>query len=90
VLRITDPAEVELPDVGLVRVVDPETNEQAVIDTSSRAVRHRWLQERARHDTFLKNLTARCGVDLVELRTDRDVVEPLSRLFLQRRKRINV
>jgi uncharacterized protein (DUF58 family) len=90
VLRIIDPAEVELPDAGLVRVVDPETNEQAVIDTSSRAVRHRWLQERARHDAFLKDLAARTGVDLVELRTDRDAVEPLSRLFLQRRKRINV
>lgn len=90
VLRTTDPAEVELPDVGLLRVVDPETGERTVINTSSRTVRHRWLQERARHDAYLKNLAARTGIDLVELRTDRDVVEPLSRLFLQRRKRINV
>ena len=90
VLRITDPAEIDLPDMGLIRMIDPETGESGIINTSSAAVRHRWLQEKSRHGQYLKDLSSRCGVDLVELRTDRDVMEPLSRLFLQRRKRINV
>lgn len=90
VLRILDPSETQLPDVGLMRMVDPETGENAIIDTSSKTLRHRYMQERARHDAYLKDLTGRTGVDLVDLRTDHDVMEPLSRLFLQRRKRVNV
>ncbi len=90
VLRIADPAEIKLPDIGLIRMIDPETYEHGIINTSNKVFRRRWLQERAHHDVYLKDLCTRCGVDLVELRTDRDVVEPLSRLFLQRRKRINV
>lgn len=90
VLRIIDPAETQLPDVGSMRMVDPETGENAIIDTSSKTIRQRFLEEGARHDAYLKDLTSRTGVDLVQLRTDHDVMEPLSRLFLQRRKRINV
>jgi len=90
ILRISDPAETKLPDLGLLRMVDPETGEQAIIDTSNRTVRHRFMQEHARHDAWLKDLTSRAGVDLMELRTDLDVMEPLSRLFMKRRKRINV
>jgi uncharacterized protein (DUF58 family) len=90
ILRISDSAEIELPDAGLIRMTDPETGESAIINTSSRLVRNRWLQEKAQHDAWLKTITAINGVDMVELRTDRDVMEPLSRLFLNRRKRINV
>lgn len=90
VLHIIDPAETQLPDVGSMRMVDPETGENAIIDTSSKTIRQRFLEEGARHDAYLKDLTSRTGVDLVQLRTDHDVMEPLSRLFLQRRKRINV
>jgi uncharacterized protein (DUF58 family) len=90
ILRISDLAEMELPDAGLVRMTDPETGENVIINTSSRLVRHRWTLERAQHDAWLKAVTAKCGIDIVDLRTDRDVMEPLSRFFLSRRNRINV
>ncbi len=90
ILRLSDPAEERLPAVGLLRVVDPETGEQGLIDTGNPALRRRWETECARRDAALKDLAARAGADLVELSTDRDVMEPLSRLFLARRKRLNV
>ena len=89
ILRIADPAEMELPDAGLIRMTDPETGENVIINTSSRLVRQRWKLERAQHDAYLKAITAKSGVDMVDLRTDRDVMDPLSKFFLNRRKRIN-
>jgi uncharacterized protein (DUF58 family) len=89
ILRISDPAEMELPDAGLIRMTDPETGENVIINTSSRLVRSRWALERSQHDAYLKAITAKSGVDMVDLRTDKDVMEPLSKFFLNRRKRIN-
>ncbi|HEY9161436.1 MAG TPA: DUF58 domain-containing protein [Desulfomonilia bacterium] len=90
ILRITDPAESELPDAGLIRMRDPETGESSVINTSSTQVRQRWRMEKAQQDAYLKTITSACGVDVVDISTNGDVMEPLSRLFLSRRNRINV
>lgn len=89
ILRIADPAETELPDAGLIRMRDPETGESAVINTSSPQVRQRWKMEKAQQDAYLKIITSACGVDVVDISTNGDVMEPLSRLFLNRRNRIN-
>lgn len=90
VIRIADTAEDELPDIGLMSVQDLETGEHAIINTSSKSLQRAWREERRKQEADLNRLLARSGVDLVELRTHRDVVEPLSRLFHHRRKRLNV
>ncbi len=88
VLRVSDPAEEELPDVGLVTLKDPETGEVSLLNTGSRGLRELWRRYRREQRAYLSDLLRRAGVDLVELSTDGPVVEPLTRLFENRRRRL--
>ncbi|KPK30359.1 MAG: hypothetical protein AMK69_03515 [Nitrospira bacterium SG8_3] len=88
VIRVSDPAEEQLPRVGLVTFRDPETGQVALMNTNSKGLRegwHRYQQERA---AYLADLFKSAGVDLVELSTNGPVVEPLTRLFDARRRRL--
>ena len=88
ILRISDPAEGELPDVGLMTLQDPETGQVALINTRSKALRGRWRNYQEGQAAHLSELVKRAGVDLVDLSTDGPVVEPLTRLFDMRRRRM--
>ena len=83
-IQVYDKRVEELPDVGLMKMVDPESGEDIYIDTASSRVRalHRqwWVegQERLR-DTFNKS-----GVDAISVRTDQDYVKSLMTLFAKR------
>ncbi len=87
ILRVSDPAEAELPNVGLINLRDPETGQFFLINTRSKDIRERWREYQRGQLSYLSELVKRMGVDLVELSTDRPVVEPLTRLFDQRRRR---
>jgi uncharacterized protein (DUF58 family) len=87
VLRISDPAEDELPDVGLVTLRDPETGNVAIVNSSDRTLRERWRKERQGQSALFARLLKGAGIDLVEFSTNGPVVEPLARLFNARRKR---
>jgi len=87
IIRVPDPAEEELPDVGLIHIKDPETGQVAMINTGSRELREKWRIERRENRRYLEGQTRRLGVDLVDLKTDGPVIEPLTRLFDQRRQR---
>jgi len=87
VIRITDPAEEQLPDVGMAYLRDPETDHLALINTGSRAVKERWVEFRKEQRAGLTDLLNRSGVDLVDITTDGSVSEPLVRLFEKRRRR---
>lgn len=88
ILRVRDPAENDLPEVGYVRLRDPETGRLALINTNSRRVRDGWRAHRQEMDDALSGLLKRAGVDLVDLTTEGPVAEPLARLFTARRRRI--
>lgn len=88
VIRVSDPAEGELPELGLITVRDPESGEVAVINTRSKALRERWRDYRTTRRGYMDDLLSRAGADLVDLSTDGPVVEPLARLFERRRKRL--
>ena len=88
IIRVSDPAEEELPDVGLMSLRDPETGQVALINTRSKKLRGLWLNYRKEQAAYLSDLVKKAGVDLVELSTDGPVVEPLTRLFDIRRKRL--
>jgi uncharacterized protein (DUF58 family) len=87
VLRVRDPAEIDLPDAGYVRLRDPETGKVTLINTGSRRVRDGWRTYQQEMDNTLRELLKRAGVDLVDLTTNGPVTEPLTRLFTARRKR---
>jgi uncharacterized protein (DUF58 family) len=83
-LHLWDPAENELPDVGLVTVADPETGERRVVDTSDPVVRHR-----LRPTTLLeaRDVFRRTNVDALPLSTAESYERPLAAFFKAREKR---
>ena len=86
-VTVDDPAERILPDVGVARLVDPESGAVAEVDTSDPAVRKRFAdQVCAEHDERARRF-ARWGIDEIAVRTDRSYVEPLMRFFRRREVR---
>jgi uncharacterized protein (DUF58 family) len=83
-LKVFDPLEQAMPDVGLIKVSDAETGEEKWIDTSSGATRRAYEDWWKNHIETIKNIFKRCGVDSAELRTDQDYVKPLIMLFEKR------
>ena len=83
-LQIYDRRMVELPDVGIVKMLDAETGGETFIDTSSSAVRrahHEWWVS---HQSWLKNAFTKSNIDSISVRTDEDYVKALMNLFRRR------
>lgn len=83
-IQVYDYRMTELPNVGIIKVRDAETGEDALVDTSSRAVRrahHEWWIE---HQSHLRNVFTKSNVDSVSVRTDEDYVRALLGLFKRR------
>ena len=83
-LKVFDPVEQAIPDVGLIKVEDSETGEEKWIDTSSKTTRNAYKQWWTSHIELIRGIFVRCGVDSTELRTDLDYVKPLIKLFEKR------
>jgi uncharacterized protein (DUF58 family) len=86
-VRIEDPRERELPDVGGVYLHDPETGQQLWIDTSDRRVRQAHRALVAERDARLNEALTRTGVDLLTLSTGAGLVDDLLRFITLRRRR---
>ena len=83
-LKIYDPLERSLPDVGMMKVVDAESGLEKWIDSSSSLVRkeyEKWWEE---HLLLIKNIFLKCGIDSTDISTDEDYVKPLMKLFKSR------
>ncbi|MGE0496538.1 MAG: DUF58 domain-containing protein [Ramlibacter sp.] len=85
-VRLLDPLELELPDLGLVTLRDAETGEQLLVDTHDAGFRHRFARIAAQREAELRASLARAGVDSLELSTDDDLLDALLR-FTDLRKR---
>ena len=85
-VRLVDAMELELPDLGLIPIVDAETGEQVLVDTSDKGFRKRFARIAAQREADLRQSLARAGVDTLELQTDGDLVDALMR-FTDLRKR---
>lgn len=86
-VTITDPRELELPNAGLVELMDAETGEQILVDTASAAARKRFhVAAKARHLEIKDQLT-RFNIDQIDVHTDRDHVRDLIRFFRTREQR---
>jgi uncharacterized protein (DUF58 family) len=85
-LTVVDPAEEALPDVGVILLEDPETGEQIEVDTSRRAITGHYERLAGERAKELGTLFGSRGVDMVQLRTDRDYL-PVLRSFFDRRGR---
>ena len=86
-VTVEDPSEIELPDVGLARLVDPETGETIYVDTSDPKVRSAFETNVTQERETRKHLLRRLAIDEVPVRTDGSIVEPLFRFFRTRETR---
>ncbi|RDD91379.1 DUF58 domain-containing protein [Acidovorax sp. BoFeN1] len=86
-VRLFDPLELELPDLGLVLLRDAETGEQLQVDTHDKAFRQRFARLAAEREAALRTSLAAAGADTLELRTDDDLIDALLRFMDLRQRR---
>ncbi|MBI5865791.1 MAG: DUF58 domain-containing protein [Planctomycetes bacterium] len=86
-ILVRDPRERQMPPVRFVELLDPETGEQLLVDTHSRAFRRRFEELAQRQETGLRQTFRRLGTDLIEVTTGEPFVEPLTRFFHNRGRR---
>jgi uncharacterized protein (DUF58 family) len=85
-VRLYDPLEMELPDLGLLVFQDSETGDLEWVDTGDRAFRKRFAAAAGRREDALRSAFGDAGVDALELSTTDDLVDAILR-FADLRKR---
>ncbi|RMD88576.1 MAG: DUF58 domain-containing protein [Calditrichaeota bacterium] len=88
-ITITDPREMELPDVGLIELEDAETGEIVLLDTSDPVLRESFISETSQLKAQREKLFRSMNIDYVDIRTDVSYVEPLIKFFRMRAKRFH-
>jgi len=85
-VEVLDPRELELPDVGVLTVVDPETGQRREVATAARALRERYAAAAQQQQATIAGALRRAGAAHLILRTDRDWVADIVRhVYAQRR-----
>ena len=84
---VSDPAERELPNVGLVELEDPETGELVLVDTSSASVRRRFAARAAEEGEELRKFFLKTGIDTLSIDTAKPYVDEVRALFKRRARK---
>ncbi|HEX4023214.1 MAG TPA: DUF58 domain-containing protein [Steroidobacteraceae bacterium] len=84
-IRLFDPSETRIPDIGLLAFEDAETGEQMFFDTNDAGLRRRFTAAAQRQQDTLRATFAKAGVDCLELSTEDDLLDAVVR-FAQMRK----
>jgi len=88
-ITITDPKELDLPDIGMVQFEDPETERAFYLDTSNQVVRHNFRQNALKIIGRRKKIFDRLGVDNVDIRSDIPYNRTLYKFFRMRQRRLH-
>ena len=83
-IKLSDRAEFELPDVGLIQLYNAETGETTWVNSSSKEVRERYKNDFLDNESRTLNELKKVGIDSVSCTTDQDIIKPLVALFKQR------
>ncbi|MBK7309317.1 MAG: DUF58 domain-containing protein [Bacteroidia bacterium] len=83
-VRIMDKTELELPDVGLIKLRDNESGKVVWVDSGSKEFRKQYHSNRVKFDHDLKDLFNRSGIDSTAVYTNESYVKPLMNLFKKR------
>ncbi|ROT32673.1 DUF58 domain-containing protein [Micromonospora sp. HM5-17] len=85
-VEVVDPRELELPDVGVITMVDPETGRRREVATGDRRLRERYAEAAARQRDLVRQALRRSGAAHLALRTDQDwTTEIVRHVHIQRR-----
>jgi uncharacterized protein (DUF58 family) len=88
-VEVIDPRELSLPDVGLLRVVDPATGRTREVSTASKKLRDRYAAAAADQRLAIADTIRAAGADHLILRTDRDWLLDVVRFVADRRSRVH-
>ena len=83
-IKVFDERETELPNVGLLKLLDAETGECKWIDSSSEKVRRTYAENWRKSEEYLNGIFAKFGVDNISVNTGEDYIKPLIGLFKRR------
>jgi hypothetical protein len=83
----SDPMERELPDIGIIDMVDLETGELAAFDSASRWVREGWSEVAADRSATRDRLFRKAKAEPLVIETGTDFIEPLRAYFVRRESR---
>ena len=86
-VRLWDPREVELPDIGTILMEDAETGEQIYVDTGDKAFRRRFTEAARAREAQLAQSFKHAGVDVLPLSTGDDLVRAIVRFATLRQQR---
>ena len=86
-VRLFDPLERALPDLGLIPLRDAETGQELMVDTHDAGFRRRFAQIAAQREDELRATLARAGVDALELSTEGELLGAIVRFIELRRQR---
>jgi len=87
-ITIADPRESELPNAGIVELVDAETGRSFTIDTSSEKVRAEYLKKSSAMHKERSEIFGSVGVDHIDISTDKSYIEAFIKFFKMRKRRI--
>ena len=85
-IRLHDPRETDLPDMGMVVLEDSETGEQLFVDTHDKKFRKRFTEAAQKREADLETAFKRAGVDVLSLSTEDDLVHAILRLAKRRQQ----
>ena len=86
VIRLWDPREMDMPDIGTVIMEDAETGEQLYVDTHDKKFRQRFREAAAQREKALSETFKRAGVDALPLSTEEDLIRAIVRFATIRRQ----
>jgi uncharacterized protein (DUF58 family) len=84
---VQDEKEKHIPDMGLVDLFDPETEETVTVDSSSKVFRDMWLAEIKKQEIERDRMLRLAGVDRIDIFSNGDYVDPLIKYFRSRHRR---
>jgi uncharacterized protein (DUF58 family) len=87
-ITLTDPAEDDLPAVGLLHLVDAETGDERVVDASDRGTREEFRRARREFLDRRRRTFRRHRVDVIEVATDKPYTDPLIAFFRRREREL--
>jgi uncharacterized protein (DUF58 family) len=89
-VTITDPREIELPDVGMINLEDAETGQKLMVDTAGANFRKDYMRRALERIAQRRKLFRSINVDSIDVQTDRPYVQELIKFFKKRERKIGI